>query len=117
MRSNASARTFMNELESNYEKYSMKMKEGFGAQATVIRMSLPHLFSNESEVFELIKLSCQLKCCCIAILGSEFEDVGGGLFSAVSFINHSCRPNCVLTGQGRSMRLIALDDINPGEEV
>lgn len=47
----------------------------------------------------------------------NYEGIAIGLYHPANFINHSCRPNAVQLFDGKTLRIIALQDIAQDEEV
>ena len=47
----------------------------------------------------------------------DIFSVGVALYSAPSLLNHSCRPNTFTWFNGRQLFLIAVRDIDPGEQL
>jgi SET and MYND domain-containing protein len=76
---------------------------------------------DESELpasaVELLELWCRLSCNSHAILDTELEDVGVGIYIGLSQLNHSCYPNCTIVFDGTTAIIRSLCAINPGEEV
>lgn len=47
----------------------------------------------------------------------NYEGVAIGLYYPANFINHSCRPNAVQLFDNKTLRVLALGDIEPDEEI
>ncbi|KAG5857365.1 hypothetical protein ANANG_G00018700 [Anguilla anguilla] len=62
-------------------------------------------------------LTITVTCNCFSISDGELQEVGVGLYPSVSLLNHACRPNCVMVFEGRILRLRAVRDIRPLEEL
>lgn len=79
-------------------------------------------FVNDEELTTISKLllrhiqQCQVNALRIFNDNNTIE-LGCGLFSTFSLINHSCRPNLSIKFRGTKLILIANRDIEPGEEL
>lgn len=58
-----------------------------------------------------------MKSNCFNILNFAFEPIGVGLYCIPALINHSCKPNCVGTFDGPSIKITTVSDIQKGEEI
>ncbi|CAG5853905.1 unnamed protein product [Menidia menidia] len=61
----------------------------------------------------LLKVTCN----CFTISDGELQEIGVGLYPSLSLLNHDCRPNCVMVFEGTQLKLRAVRDINPEEEL
>ncbi|KAL6217174.1 hypothetical protein ACLB2K_010391 [Fragaria x ananassa] len=52
-----------------------------------------------------------------AIYAGGFKHVGRGLYPAISFMNHSCLPNCIVVNEGRTAVVCAVQHIPKGAEI
>ncbi|KAJ8288682.1 hypothetical protein COCON_G00013410 [Conger conger] len=62
-------------------------------------------------------LEGHVTCNCFSISDGELQEVGVGLYPSVSLLNHACGPNCVMVFEGGTLRLRAVRDIRPLEEL
>ena len=53
----------------------------------------------------------------ICSLNNRYDIDGNTLQNTARYINHSCEPNCVLQTTGRAIWVVALRDIEAGEEL
>jgi SET domain-containing protein len=53
----------------------------------------------------------------ICALNDRYDIDGNTLKNTARYINHSCEPNCVLQTTGRAVWVVALRDIQAGEEL
>jgi hypothetical protein len=65
----------------------------------------------------IARLICALACNVHTIVDVEQHPIGIGCFPRAAMFNHSCRPNCVQSFNGRRLVLRSLRKINAGEEL
>eukprot|EP01126_Amoeba_proteus_P002318 TRINITY_DN1072_c0_g1_i17.p1 TRINITY_DN1072_c0_g1~~TRINITY_DN1072_c0_g1_i17.p1 ORF type:complete len:128 (+),score=20.63 TRINITY_DN1072_c0_g1_i17:54-386(+) len=66
---------------------------------------------------KLIELFSKFKSNNYNIYDSSMETVAIGLYPILSLINHSCDPNSVPIFEGRSVKLVCIRPIQPGDEI
>jgi len=60
---------------------------------------------------------CRMTCNSHTITDSDLREIGVGIFPAAALINHSCTPTAVQTFAGRTLRVRAIQALNPQDEV
>eukprot|EP01125_Pyxidicula_operculata_P001944 TRINITY_DN1189_c0_g1_i2.p1 TRINITY_DN1189_c0_g1~~TRINITY_DN1189_c0_g1_i2.p1 ORF type:complete len:320 (-),score=48.44 TRINITY_DN1189_c0_g1_i2:38-997(-) len=86
-------------------------------QMALVLAGGPEKYLERFEMNELVDLFCKFKTNNFNICDEEMIPVGVGVFQLLSFINHSCSPNCVVIFDGPSATIKAIRDIKSGEEI
>ncbi len=60
---------------------------------------------------------CELQNWCIFALNDDFDLDGQVDWNPARFVNHSCAPNCEAVCEGGRIWIVALRNIQPGEEI
>lgn len=80
---------------------------------TILKHIIPFIrFEDFSKLYDCVANNS--KRCMTPVTEKAF---GIGLYSNLSYLNHSCSPNCVLLGSPVGMYLISLKDIQKGDEL
>lgn len=108
------------DLESNYENLGQNGKEILGMYLSI----LPYYWGNRplpssvSSPKALLNLAAKVKNNSFAIMDTESHtDIGTGLYLSCNLLNHSCRPNCVVTFTESVMSVHAIRFIHRKEEL
>ena len=98
------------DINYNAEAIGKSVSEYLMTSCAIIKKYLPEL--EGIAVHKLLSMSCQLRCSCF-----EIGVIGVGYSDALKKINHSCEPNTIAEFSGNSVGIIAVKDIQPGEQV
>ncbi|KAM9765571.1 histone-lysine N-methyltransferase SMYD3 [Menidia menidia] len=116
----------LDEHESHLNSMSEQKKQGLSQLASMLELyiqkEIPDL---TQEVTSALPPSCRdalsfvakVTCNCFTISDGELQEIGVGLYPSLSLLNHDCRPNCVMVFEGTQLKLRAVRDINPEEEL
>jgi len=108
------------DLESNYEKLGAEGKEMLGSYLSILpfywrKRPLPKSLSSPRS---LLDLAAKVKNNSFAIMDTESHtDVGTGLYLSCNLLNHSCRPNCVVTFTDAVMSVHTIRFVHHKEEL
>ncbi|KAF9113468.1 hypothetical protein BGX27_001532 [Mortierella sp. AM989] len=69
------------------------------------------------SVAELVQYLCRFHCNNFSIHDSQLFTMAEGTFPIGALFNHSCRPNAIVMYEGKVQIVIALEDIETGQEV
>ncbi|KAI1895859.1 hypothetical protein AGOR_G00111100 [Albula goreensis] len=110
----------LEELESHLSEMSAEKRRELEDLGIALRM---YLKDEAEDLLQLppgldpISIIAKVTCNCFSISDGELQEVGVGLYPSMSLLNHACRPNCVMVFEGRTLRLRAVRDIQPLEEL
>ncbi|KAJ6997806.1 histone-lysine N-methyltransferase ASHR1 isoform X1 [Populus alba x Populus x berolinensis] len=105
---------FVEALVSHLKDLDEKQRVLYAQMANLVHLILQWPEINLKEIAEnFSKLACNAHTIC----DCELRPLGTGLYPVVSIINHSCLPNAVLTFEGKSSVVRAIDHIPEGAEV
>uniref|UniRef100_UPI0037E8168A histone-lysine N-methyltransferase SMYD3 n=1 Tax=Semicossyphus pulcher TaxID=241346 RepID=UPI0037E8168A len=116
----------LEEHESHLSSMSEQKKQGLSQLASMLELYLlqeaPHLAQEMTSALptscqEPLSLIAKVTCNCFTISDGELQEIGVGLYPSLSLLNHDCRPNCVMVFEGTRLRLRAVRDISPEEEL
>ncbi|KAJ8341850.1 hypothetical protein SKAU_G00341410 [Synaphobranchus kaupii] len=110
----------LEELESHLSEMSEEKRSQLEDLGVALRMYLKEEADDLSPLapgLDPISIIAKVTCNCFSISDGELQEVGVGLYPSVSLLNHACRPNCVMVFEGRILRLRAVQDIRPLEEL
>jgi len=81
----------------------------------ISNLEVPDKFTSAEFIIHLIS---KIKCNSFTITNEDFsEQIGFGLYLNGSLFNHDCDPNCVQIFDGPKLKVVALRDISPDEEL
>ncbi|XP_022049275.2 histone-lysine N-methyltransferase SMYD3 [Acanthochromis polyacanthus] len=114
----------LDDHESHLTSMPEQKKQGLSQLASMLELYLheevPDL-KQESKVppscREALSLVAKVVCNCFTITDGELQESGVGLYPSLSLLNHDCRPNCMMVFEGTKVRLRAVQNISPGEEL
>ncbi|XP_064188248.1 histone-lysine N-methyltransferase SMYD3 [Anguilla rostrata] len=110
----------LEELESHLSDVTEEKRSQLEDLGVALRLYLKEEADCLSELppgLDPISVIAKVTCNCFSISDGELQEVGVGLYPSVSLLNHACRPNCVMVFEGRILRLRAVRDIRPLEEL
>ncbi|XP_026149701.1 histone-lysine N-methyltransferase SMYD3 [Mastacembelus armatus] len=112
----------LEEHESHLSSMSEQKKQGLSQLASMLELYLkqetPYLVQEmPPSCREPLSLIAKVTCNCFTISDEELQEIGVGLYPSLSLLNHDCRPNCVMVFEGPKLKLRAVRDINPEEEL
>lgn len=116
----------LEEHESHLSSMSEQKKQGLSQLASMLQLYLqqevPDLAQGMTSALppscqEPLNLIAKVTSNCFTISDGELQEIGVGLYPSLSLLNHDCRPNCVMVFEGIKLRLRAVRDINPEEEL
>ena len=90
--------------------------EDFAKMSHLVAQLLPKDLDPPSPS-DLILAFCRVASNSLTISDDELNNVGAGLYSTLSILNHSCDPNVFVVFQGTKAILKAARKIIPGEEL
>uniref|UniRef100_A0A3Q3VLM1 [histone H3]-lysine(4) N-trimethyltransferase n=1 Tax=Mola mola TaxID=94237 RepID=A0A3Q3VLM1_MOLML len=118
------ARLIFTVSEAHYlSSASEQKKQGLSQLASMLELYLQQELLQESKSAlppscrEPLSLMAKVTCNCFTISDGELQEIGVGLYPSLSLLNHDCRPNCVMVFEGTKLRLRAVRDISPDEEL
>lgn len=105
------------DLVDNLSEMSQELLDQWKAEAEEIKSMIP-TFALNYTIQDLVKFYGILKSNSYMMRHKNTGELyGGQLIEIHSRINHSCDPNCVSSLEGRNVFLIALRNIEDGEEI
>lgn len=71
---------------------------------------------HSSNLISMI-LSRQFVCNTFSVYDTELTSLAAAIYTAPSFINHSCVPNCIVVFTGRKLSVRSTQEINAGDQL
>lgn len=104
------------EMQSHVEDEDNERKERTEADiAGLHRFYSKHLEFPDHK--DLLKLFSQVACNGFTIEDDELSHIGTAVYPDVALVNHSCLPSVIVTYNGTSAEIRAVQDMKPGDEV
>jgi len=104
------------QLISHKDDFSSKQMERMAKDAVVLKEYLNNL-SLFSGPADLIEIFCKITCNSFSICDDGQNGVAVGLYPQLSFLNHSCAPNCVMIFEKDKAFLRTITDIAADQEL
>uniref|UniRef100_A0A3Q3XE63 [histone H3]-lysine(4) N-trimethyltransferase n=1 Tax=Mola mola TaxID=94237 RepID=A0A3Q3XE63_MOLML len=104
------------EMQSHLEDMDNEKREMLEADVA----GLHRFYSKHLEIpdhKDLLTLFSQVACNGFTVEDEELSHVGTAVYPDVALINHSCLPSVIVTYDGTSADVRAVQDMNPGDEV
>ncbi|ORZ25859.1 hypothetical protein BCR42DRAFT_479892 [Absidia repens] len=80
-------------------------------------LSRPYLVDSGKTTDELVHYLCRFQCNNFGVYDDHLFTIGEGTYPVASLINHSCRPNAVVIYDGTLLSVVAIEPINPDQEI
>ncbi|KAF7230611.1 N-lysine methyltransferase SMYD2 [Nothobranchius furzeri] len=104
------------ELQSHLEDEDNEKREGTEADiAALYRFYSKHLEMPDHK--DLLTLYSQVACNGFTVEDDELFQMGAAIYPDVALINHSCLPSVIVTYNGTSSEVRAVQNMKPGDEV
>ncbi|KAM4522747.1 N-lysine methyltransferase SMYD2-like [Odontesthes bonariensis] len=103
------------EMQSHVEDEDNEKKEGTEADIAGLYRFFKHLEVPDHK--DLLTLFSQVACNGFTIEDDELSHLGTAVYPDVALINHSCLPSVIVTYNGTSAEVRAVQDMKPGDEV
>ncbi|XP_072236440.1 histone-lysine N-methyltransferase SMYD3 [Leuresthes tenuis] len=116
----------LDEHESHLNSMSEQKKQGLSQLASMLELYIQKEVPDPTQEMtsalppscrDALNLIAKVTCNCFTISDGELQEIGVGLYPSLSLLNHDCRPNCVMVFEGAKLKLRAVRDINPEEEL
>ncbi|XP_072217900.1 N-lysine methyltransferase SMYD2-like [Leuresthes tenuis] len=103
------------EMQSHVEDEDNEKKEGTEADISGLYRFFKHLEVPDHK--DLLTLFSQVACNGFTIEDDELSHLGTAVYPDVALINHSCLPSVIVTYNGTSAEVRAVQDMKPGDEL
>ncbi|TYZ62191.1 hypothetical protein PybrP1_004943 [[Pythium] brassicae (nom. inval.)] len=107
------------QLRAHYEEHAEAKLQQFREMALLVRSLLPAVDypTDDALLRDTVQLLCRVNCNAFTISDDACAPVGIGVFPHGALFNHSCAPNCVVSFAGQDMRVRAIADVAPDDEL